>query len=87
MFCSIPVVFRRVVNVYIVRGMSKVQSLQPLELEQVAFSHLDNPGGSCRIGGKGYRYDVHIRFSTTCGINTVTSNDFQKIQPNFHLLE
>ena len=30
--CSIPVVFRRVVNVYIVRGMSKVQSLQSPEL-------------------------------------------------------
>ena len=37
MFCSIPVVFRRVVNVYIFRGMSKAQSLQPQELEQVAF--------------------------------------------------
>ena len=33
------------------------------------------------------RYDVHIRFSTTCGTNTVRSNDFQRIQPNFHLLE
>ena len=37
MFCSIPVVFRRVVNVYIFRGMSKAQGLQPQELEQVAF--------------------------------------------------
>ena len=87
LICSILVVFRHVVNVYIVRGMSKVQSLQSQELEQAAFSQADNPGGSCMIDGKGYHYDVHIRFSTICGINTVRNNDFQKIQPNFHLLE
>ena len=37
LICSILVVFRRVVNVYIVRGMSKGQSLQSQEHEQVAF--------------------------------------------------
>ena len=37
LICSILVVFRHVVNVYIVRGMSKGQSLQSQELEQAAF--------------------------------------------------